>query len=353
MEPWIALAAAGLLIVALGLWVFWRRRHRVPRAELPAGAAVPATSGERMRRALAATRQRFATQLDAVLGREPRPLNAVLGDLEEVLVGADVGVRTTSSLLDALRNHLGPDASPGAVRAALEQEVRAAVASSPPPEPSEHPWVILVTGVNGVGKTTTIGKLAALHRRAGRRVLMVAADTFRAAAIDQLGTWAERAGADFVRHAPGADPSAVVFDGLKAAKARSVDVVLIDTAGRLHTRTPLMEELRKVARVIGREIPGAPHETLLVVDATTGQNALTQARVFKEAVPLTGVVLTKLDGTARGGVLVAIRHELEVPVRYVGVGEAVDDLRAFDPEEFVQALFAPPSAVIAAGEGID
>ena len=353
MEPWIALAAAGLLIVALGLYLFRRRRDRAPRAELPAGAAPPLTSAERMRRALASTRQRLATQLDAVLGRGTRPLDVVLGDLEEVLVGADVGVRTTSSLLDAIRSRLGPDAAPSAVRAALEQEIRTAVVSPPAAEPSRHPWVILVTGVNGVGKTTTIGKLAALHRRAGRTVLMVAADTFRAAAIEQLGTWAERAGADFVRHAPGADPSAVVFDGLKAAKARGIDVVLVDTAGRLHTRTPLMEELRKVVRVIDREIPGAPHETLLVVDATTGQNALSQARVFKEAVPLTGVVLTKLDGTARGGVLVAIRHELEVPVRYVGVGEALDDLRAFDAEEFVQALFAAPSTVIAAREGID
>jgi fused signal recognition particle receptor len=353
MEPWIALAAAGLLIVALGFWALWRRRGRARRAELPAGAAAPTTPAERMRRALSATRQRLAVQLDAVLGREPRPLEVVLGELEEVLVGADVGVRTTSSLLDAIRGRLAPDASPAAVRSALEQEVRAAVASPPPPEPSARPWVILVTGVNGVGKTTTIGKLAALHRAAGRQVLVVAGDTFRAAAIEQLGTWAERAGADFVRHGPGADPSAVVFDGLKAAQARGADVVLIDTAGRLHTRTPLMEELRKVARVIAREVPGAPHETLLVVDATTGQNALNQARVFKEAVSLTGVVLTKLDGTARGGVLVAIRHELGVPVRYVGVGEAVDDLRVFDADEFVQALFAAPDSLIAAREGID
>ena len=353
MEPWIALGAAGLLVVALGVWLLWRSRRRRPSAALPPGTAARPASGERLRRALSATRQLLGAQIDAVLGREPRPLNVVLQDLEEVLLSSDVGVGTTTTLLDAIRQRVASDAPAAAVRSALEQEIRSAVASPPPPEPSAKPWVILVNGVNGVGKTTTIGKLAALHRQAGRKVLVVAADTFRAAAIEQLGTWAERAGADFVRHGPGADPSAVVFDGLKAATARGVDVVLIDTAGRLHTRTPLMEELRKVGRVITREVPGAPHETLLVVDATTGQNALSQARVFKDAVPLTGVVLTKLDGTARGGVLIGIRQEIGVPVRYVGVGEAVDDLRVFDADEFVRALFAEPPNVIAGTGAID
>src|SRR5262249_9911136 len=266
---------------------------------------------------------------------------------------SDVGVAPPPTLPAALRQRVAIDAPAAAVRSALEQEMRAAVSSPPPPEPSAKPWVILVTGVNGGGKTTTIGKLAALQRQAGRQGLVVAADTFRAAAIEQLGTWAERAGADFVRHGPGADPSAVVFDGLKAATARGMDVVLIDTAGRLHTRTPLMEELRKVGRVISREVPGAPHEPLLVVDATTGQNALSQARVFKDAVPLTGVVLTKLDGTARGGVLVGIRQELGVPVRYVGVGEAVDDLRVFDAGEFVPARFVEAATIIAGTGAID
>jgi len=193
--------------------------------------------------------------------------------------------------------------------------------------------------VNGVGKTTTIGKLAARHAAAGRRVLLVAGDTFRAAAGDQLGVWAERTGAQIVRHAADAQPSAVVFDGVKAALARGVDVVLIDTAGRLHTRTPLMEELRKVRRVIAREIPDAPHDVLLVLDATTGQNAVSQARTFTEAVDVTGVIVTKLDGTARGGVLLAVRHELGLPIRDVGVGEGVSDLRPFDAEEFASALF--------------
>jgi fused signal recognition particle receptor len=199
--------------------------------------------------------------------------------------------------------------------------------------------VVLVTGINGVGKTTTIGKLAALHARAGRKVLLVAADTFRAAAIDQLGIWAERTGADLVRHAQGGAPAAVVFDGMKAANARGIDVVLVDTAGRLHTQDALMGELEKMHRVMAREIPGAPHETLLVLDATTGQNALKQARAFGGAVGLTGVVVTKLDGTARGGMLLAVHRELGTPVHYLGVGEGVDDLRPFDADEFAAALF--------------
>jgi fused signal recognition particle receptor len=263
----------------------------------------------------------------------------MLEELEETLIGADVGVRTTAALLEPLRHVSPAEATPARLRGVLQETLESMLRASPAPEPNVQPWVVLVTGINGVGKTTTIGKLAARYVADGRRVLLVAADTFRAAAIEQLAVWAERTGADLVRHAQGADPSAVVFDGLKAALARHVDVVLIDTAGRLHTRTPLMEELAKVARVIAREVPGAPHETLLVVDATTGQNALTQARVFQSAVPLSGVVLTKLDGTARGGVLVAIRHELDLPIRYVGVGEAVDDLRPFEAGEFVRALF--------------
>jgi fused signal recognition particle receptor len=209
-----------------------------------------------------------------------------------------------------------------------------------PVEVGPAPWVVLVTGVNGVGKTTTIGKLASRHAAEGRKVLLVAADTFRAAAIEQLGVWAGRTGADIVRHEQGADPSAGVFVGMKAAKARGVDVVLVDTAGRLHTRTPLMDELGKVRRTLGREIPGAPHEALLVLDATTGQNALSQAKAFTEAAGVTGVVVTKLDGTAKGGVVLAISQELGLPVRWIGVGEAVEDLRPFDPEEFVDGLLA-------------
>jgi fused signal recognition particle receptor len=194
-------------------------------------------------------------------------------------------------------------------------------------------------GVNGVGKTTTIAKLAAQYRSAGKKVLLVAADTFRAAAIEQLEAWAKRVGVDLVKHRPGADPSAVVYDGIQAAKNRGIDVLLIDTAGRLHTKVHLIEELKKIRRVISREQSDAPHETLLVLDATTGQNGLQQARVFKEATDITGIVLTKLDGTAKGGVIVSIQEELGVPVRYVGVGEDVEDLQPFDASEFVRALF--------------
>jgi fused signal recognition particle receptor len=199
----------------------------------------------------------------------------------------------------------------------------------------------MVVGVNGVGKTTSIGKLAARFMRGGRRTLLVAADTFRAAAIEQLTVWAERTGADLVRQQHGGDPGAVAFDGLRAAVARNADVVIIDTAGRLHTKSNLMDELRKVRRVIAREVPGAPHETLLVIDAVTGQNGLTQARAFLQQLEITGVILTKLDGTARGGIVLAITGELGIPVRYVGVGEGVDDLREFDPGEFAAALLAP------------
>jgi len=204
---------------------------------------------------------------------------------------------------------------------------------------SVKPWVILFLGVNGVGKTTTIGKLAAQYRSAGKKVLLVAGDTFRAAAVEQLDIWGQRVGVDVVKHKAGSDPSAVVFDGVQAAKSRGVDVLLIDTAGRLHTKVHLVEELKKIRRVIMREQPDAPHETLLVLDATTGQNGLQQARVFKEATAITGIVLTKLDGTAKGGVIVGIQEELGVPVKYIGVGEDVEDLQPFDATQFVQALF--------------
>src|ERR1044072_4102675 len=214
-------------------------------------------------------------------------------------------------------------------------------ASTRPPKTlplSIRPWVIIFLGVNGVGKTTTIGKLAAQYCGTGKKVLMVAADTFRAAAIEQLDIWGQRLGVDVVKHRPGADPSAVVFDGMQAAKNRGMDILLIDTAGRLHTKTHLIEELKKIRRVIAREQPGAPHETLLVLDAVTGQNGLQQARVFKEATDVSGIVLTKLDGTAKGGVIISIQEELGVPVKYIGVGEDVERLQPFDPATSAQAL---------------
>jgi len=204
---------------------------------------------------------------------------------------------------------------------------------------SARPWVVLFLGVNGAGKTTTIGKTAAQYKNDGKKVLLVAGDTFRAAAIEQLEAWGRRAGVEMIKHRAGSDPSAVVYDGMQAAKSRGIDVLLIDTAGRLHTKTHLVEELKKIRRVIAREQPGAPHETLLVLDATTGQNGLQQAKVFKEATDVTGIVLTKLDGTAKGGVIISIQEELGVPVRYIGVGEDVEDLQPFEAERFVQALF--------------
>jgi fused signal recognition particle receptor len=203
----------------------------------------------------------------------------------------------------------------------------------------KQPFVLLVIGVNGVGKTTTIGKLASRFSTAGSKVLLAAADTFRAAAAEQLEEWGRRSNVDVVRHKEGADPSGVVFDACKAAVARGVDILIIDTAGRLHTKVNLMEEMKKIHRVINREIPGAPHETLLVVDAATGQNAVSQARLFKEAAGVTGIALTKLDGTAKGGIVVAVSHEFALPIRYIGVGESIEDLRDFDPREFTDALF--------------
>jgi fused signal recognition particle receptor len=268
-----------------------------------------------------------------------------LDEMEENLIAADLGVRATQKLMDTLR-HQSPNGDGDAAQQMSERLQAALVemlqGAKPPlqKEPlSSRPWVVLFLGVNGVGKTTTIGKLAAQYRAAGKKVLLVAGDTFRAAAIEQLDLWGQRVGVEVVKHRPGADPSAVVFDGIQAAKSRGIDVLLIDTAGRLHTKVHLIEELKKIRRVIGREQPGAPHETLLVLDATTGQNGLQQARVFKQATDINGIVLTKLDGTAKGGVVVGIQEEVGVPVKYIGVGEDVEDLQPFDPVRFVEALF--------------
>jgi fused signal recognition particle receptor len=334
MEPWVLVIIAAAVALALAGFVVLLSRRCRGAPEVPLAPAVP-SAGERLRQGLRATRR----QLAAALGQGAADIDGALGGIEEALVAADVGVRAAGELVARARVRLGSSPDLTQLKDVLREEVEAVLASDPPPPPTTRPWVILVTGVNGVGKTTTIGKLAALHAAAGRRVLLVAADTFRAAAIEQLGVWAERTKAQLVAQAPETSPAAVVFDGVKAALARDVDVVLVDTAGRLHTRTNLMEELRKVRRVLERELPGAPHETLLVVDATTGQNAVAQARTFAEAVGVTGVVLTKLDGTARGGVAIAVCREIGVPLRYVGLGEGVDDLRPFDARQFAAALF--------------
>ena len=268
-----------------------------------------------------------------------------LEEMEESLLTADVGVKATDKLMQALRRQSPADSDDlsqdmsAKLQAAMVDMLRGSVTAPKRAPLSARPWVIIFLGVNGVGKTTTIGKLAAQYRNEGKKVLLVAGDTFRAAAIEQLDAWGQRVGVDVVKHKAGADPSAVVFDGMQAAKSRNVDVLLIDTAGRLHTKVHLIEELKKIRRVITRELPDAPHETLLVLDATTGQNGLQQARVFKEATDISGIVLTKLDGTAKGGVIISIQEELGVPVQYIGVGEDVEDLQPFEAESFVQALF--------------
>jgi fused signal recognition particle receptor len=333
-----AVAAFFVAMVVVILLVVLGRRRRAPTIEeLPEEAI--AQPPARLRAALTKTSESFRQRLAEVFGRN-REREAILSSLEEALLGADVGVPTTTRILQAVREQCATQREPveATVRRALRRGIEQVLGEASPKARTAKPWVILVSGVNGVGKTTSIGKLAARFRAAGDEVLLVAADTFRAAAIDQLSVWAERVGADLVRHQGGADPAAVAFDGMKAATARGVDVVLVDTAGRLHTRENLMEELRKVSRVIGKAIPGAPHEVWLVLDATTGRNAVQQAKVFSEALGLSGIVLTKLDGTAKGGAALAVREELGVPILYVGVGEGVDDLRPFSASEFAAGL---------------
>jgi fused signal recognition particle receptor len=266
---------------------------------------------------------------------------SVIDEIEEILVTADIGAAVTEQIISALSEKVrkGEIKDVNNVMAVLKNEMAAALGDYSPIEITTKPYIILTMGVNGVGKTTTIGKLASRLRDEGKSVLLAAGDTFRAAAIEQLDLWAQRTGAEIVKHQSGSDPAAVAFDAVEAAKHRGTDVVIIDTAGRLHTKTQLMDELRKVDRVVAKACPGAPHEKLLVIDATTGQNALRQAAIFNDALKLTGIALTKLDGTAKGGVIFAIRKELNIPVKLIGVGEGIDDLRDFDPQEFVKALF--------------
>jgi fused signal recognition particle receptor len=282
----------------------------------------------RLRDSLSKSRRALAQQ---VAGFDPNDEDA-WERLEEALIGADVGVPATAELVRRLEERGGLEG--------IEDELEALLGESGTLDLAARPSVVLVVGVNGTGKTTTIGKLADKLREHGHSVLLAAADTFRAAAEEQLEIWADRAGADFVGAPRGGDPAAVAFDAIEAATARGRDVVIVDTAGRLHTQSNLMDELAKVRRVIAGKLQGAPHETLLVVDATTGQNGLQQARLFDEAVGVTGVALTKLDGSAKGGIAVAIAHELGLPVKLVGVGEGLDDLRPFDPRDFARALVA-------------
>ncbi|MCE7965240.1 signal recognition particle-docking protein FtsY [Nitrospirales bacterium NOB] len=294
---------------------------------------------------LSKTRDAVTGQLDRLLGRAADP--ALLDELEAALIGADLGMPAVGRIMDQLRTQMrgGNFSSADRVKELLRQsllDILLPIQSSSLEHMVAHgprPFVILAVGVNGVGKTTTVAKLTQRFRRQGKTPLLVAADTFRAAAIDQLQVWADRVQVDLIRHRPGADPAAVAYDGMTAAKARGSDVVLIDTAGRLHTKTNLMDELRKIKRVVAQECSGAPHEVLLVLDATVGQNALAQAKQFHEAVGVTGIALTKLDGTARGGIVVAIAEALKLPVRLIGVGESVEDLQDFNAKAFVDALF--------------
>jgi fused signal recognition particle receptor len=312
---------------------------------MPAQVPPPAPSGffSRLRDGLRKTRDELRLKLEGLFVGAPLD-EATLEHLEEALLASDLGPATTAAILDPARAVFRRQgiATVEAMRSLLAERVAELLQAGPLPRamPQIPPHVTLFLGVNGSGKTTTVAKLAKRYRDAGDAVLLAAGDTFRAAAIEQLQIWGRRIGADVIAHKSGADPAAVVFDACKAATARETHRLLIDTAGRLHTRQNLMEELKKIHRVIAREVPGAPHETLLVLDATTGLNALAQAREFHQAVGVTGLVIAKLDGTAKGGAVVAIAQALQIPVRYVGVGEAPDDLQPFDAREFAVALFS-------------
>ena len=298
---------------------------------------------DRLKKGLTKTRENFTHNIERLIIGYADIDDELIDDLEETLLMADVGVKTTETLIAAVRKGIKQKEirTPEDLIPFLEKEIVSILeAGENTFQMAENgPTVLLVVGTNGVGKTTTIGKLSAYYRRQGKSVLLAAADTFRAAAIDQLEIWGKRADAQVIKHGEGSDPAAVVFDAMQAAKARNIDIVIVDTAGRLQTKSNLMQELEKIYRVIGREIPGAPHETLLVLDAGTGQNAISQAELFTQAAPVTGVVLTKLDGTAKGGVTIGIKSQLSIPIKWIGVGEGSDDLRPFRAEDFVSALF--------------
>ncbi len=298
---------------------------------------------KRLKDRLSTTRKTFVSRMDRLFFGKKEIDDELLEELEEILITSDIGVRTTMELIENVQEKIARKLlnNPEQLKEFLAGEILRFLQSPPPPPrmADQKPYVIMVVGVNGVGKTTTIGKIAARYKKEGKDVLLIAGDTFRAAAIEQLEIWGERVGADVIRQKPGSDPSAVVFDGIQAAQARNTDVVIIDTAGRLHTKVNLMKELQKVHRVSSRKCSGAPHEVLLVLDATTGQNAISQARVFHEAINITGIVLTKLDGTAKGGIAAGICNELKIPLQYIGIGEQIEDLQDFDAREFVDALF--------------
>jgi len=300
---------------------------------------------EKIKQAVQKTQENFTERMqDLVIGRKEIDPE-MLEELEAIMIGADIGVGTTGEILDSIREQVSRKTleDPAQLRGAVKAELRKILSvndSVPKTIADDGPFVILMVGVNGVGKTTTIGKLANRFRREGKSVMLCAADTFRAAAVEQLEVWSTRSNVPLIKQKPGADPSAVLYDGLQSAKAKKIDVLIVDTAGRLHTKHNLMNELEKMTRIAKREVADAPHEVLLVLDATTGQNGLTQAKEFTKSSGVTGLVLTKLDGTAKGGVVTAIARELKIPIRFVGVGEKIDDLVEFSADDFVEGLFA-------------
>lgn len=296
---------------------------------------------EKLKKGLSKTKQAIFGKIDALFKHFVRVDEDLFEELEELLIEADIGVDTTEELLDTLREWVKDtrEKDPEAVKRELYRMLKEMLGDAEPLRLDTKPSVILVIGVNGVGKTTSIGKIAAELHESKKKVIVAAADTFRAAATEQLAVWCQRAKVDLIRGGDGADPAAVVFDAVQAAKSRGADVLIVDTAGRLHNKKNLMDELAKINRVILRELPDAAKETLLVVDATTGQNGIAQAKEFRGAADITGLVLTKLDGTAKGGVVLTIKKQLGIPVKYIGVGEGIDDMKTFDPEEFAEALF--------------
>ena len=300
---------------------------------------------EKLKNGLSKTHQGLVEQIDRLVAGKKTIDQDLLDELEGLLFAADLGVKASGQLIEGVHQGLkrGELKEPEKVREFIKQEILQILQTGEKPLSIDFsqikPFVFMVVGVNGVGKTTTIGKIAHQYSSQGKKILIGAADTFRAAAVEQLQIWANRVGADLIKQSKGTDPSAVAFDSIHAAKARNIDLVFIDTAGRLHTKVNLMEEVKKIKRIVGRECPGAPHEILLVLDATTGQNAISQAQLFNEAIGVTGIVLTKLDGTAKGGIIIGITQELNIPIRFIGVGEGIDDLREFNASEFVQALF--------------
>ena len=291
---------------------------------------------------LSKTRNEVSIKINTILGAYVKIDDEMLEDIEDILISADIGMQTTMKLIDNLRETIIREKinDPNMVKSILKDEAKKLMNPDLNSKvSSESPTIVLVVGVNGVGKTTTIGKLSAKYKNSGKKVLIAAADTFRAAAIDQLKEWGNRSGVDVIHHSEGSDPAAVVFDGISAAKSRNADILICDTAGRLHNKANLMKELEKINRIIDREYPEAHRETLLVLDATTGQNAMNQAKIFKEVCNITGIVLTKLDGTAKGGVVIALQSELQIPIKLIGVGEGIDDLQEFNMDTFLDAIF--------------